>query len=89
MGREQYRRIDVTKYLLVSEPTGVSAESLGRTFGMRAFDTSLGTMLEQPKPFDMHRALDDLDRALNPNRCRCASRSVFHHPGCPAANFVT
>ena len=77
------------KYLLVSEPTGVSAEELGRRVGMRAFDTPLGTMLEQPRPFDMERALNDLDRTLHPDRCRCGAWSLFHLPGCPAANFVT
>ncbi|MDE2106228.1 MAG: hypothetical protein KGL39_53910 [Patescibacteria group bacterium] len=77
----------VAKYLLVSEPTGITAEELGRRVGMRAFDTPLGTMLEQPKPFDMYGALAKLDRALNPNRCRCTG--VLHRADCPAGGGIT
>ncbi len=75
------------KYLLVSEPTGVSAEELGRRVGMRAFDTPLGTMLEEPEPFDMYRAMAHLDRAMNPNRCRCPG--FLHRPDCPAGGGMT
>ena len=75
------------KYLLVSEPTGVSSEELGRSVGMRAIDTPLGTMLEHHDPFDIDRALEKLDRVLNPNRCRCTG--VIHRPDCRAGGGIT
>lgn len=75
------------KYLLVSEPTGMSSEQLGRMVGMRTFDTPLGTMLEQPKPFDMYKALAEFDLVLNPNKCRCTG--FLHRPDCPAGGGIT
>ncbi len=77
----------MAKYLLVSEPTGLSAADLGARVGMRAFDTPLGTMLEQPRPFGMHAALAKIDRALNPNRCRCTG--FLHRADCPAGGGIT
>lgn len=83
MGRQMTEK----KYLLVNEPTGIDSAELGRRVGMRAFDTPLGTILEQPKPFDLHAAMAELDRALHPNRCRCTG--VLHRLDCPAGAGIT
>ena len=74
-------------YLLINEPTGLSAAEIGRRTGMCAFDTPLGTMLERPRPFDMYGALAEIDRALNPSRCRC--RGIVHDFNCPAGAGIT
>ena len=77
------------KYLLVSEPTGMTAEELGRRVGMHAVDTPLGTMLEQPEPFDLHGAMAALERSLNPTRCSCGHSAIIHMPPCPFAYGIT
>lgn len=80
--------MSVTHYL-INEPTGLSAKEIEHQTGMRAIDTPLGVLLEKPKPFDLDRALADLDRAFNPSpSCTCRG-AIIHQPGCPLWATVT
>jgi len=47
--------------------------------------------VERPRPFDLTKALDELDRALNPTkpRCNCGSYAIIHRPNCPFAYYGT
>jgi hypothetical protein len=76
----------VKKYLLVNEPTGMSAQQLGAAVGMRAIEGPLGTLMEQPKPFNLEAELERLERAMHPRQCNCA---VVHLPPCPLAYAIS
>lgn len=67
--------------------TGISEAELERLTGLRGRMTDYGVLVEAPKPFDLYGALAEIDRALNPNRCRC--RGVLHQPTCPLALACT
>lgn len=74
------------KYLLVDEPTGMAAEALGSHVGMRAVQTHLGTLLEEPEPFDFERQLATINRVLNPppkRDPRCTCGPVMVGANCP------
>lgn len=60
--------------------TGTSEAELERLTGLRGRMTDLGVLAEAPKPFNLQRALDEFDRAMNPRRCSCV---VIHRPNCP------
>jgi len=68
------------KYYLITDAT---AEEITLKTGLDAHQTSLGALVEQPKEFNLEKVLDDFDRVMNPNRCRCGSWIIFHRPGCP------
>lgn len=76
------------KYYLVTDAT---ADQVTLRTGLDAHQTHLGALVEQPPPFNLERALDDLDRAMHPNkpRCTCGPWSVIHRPSCFFATAIT
>lgn len=76
------------KYYLVTDAT---AELVTLRTGLDAHQTLLGALVERPPAFNLDRALDELDRALHPNkpRCNCGPWSVIHRPGCPVGMAIT
>lgn len=71
------------KYILV---TGATADSIEAMFiGLKAHDTPLGVLVEDKPIPDISAAMDRLDRALNPNKCRCPPWSITHRPDCRAS----
>jgi hypothetical protein len=70
--------------------TGTTAAQVEAATGLRAQETThLGTLVEQPRPFNMGNALAQINRALNPNQCTCGSHAVVHHRNCPMWGIVT
>lgn len=76
------------KYLLVTDAVPEQVEA---ATGLQGHWTPLGTLVEEPAPFDMEAALDRLDRALRPTspRCTCGKHAVVHSPRCPLAFLTT
>lgn len=76
------------KYYLITDAT---ADQVTAKTGMDAHQTHLGALVERPPEFNMEKALDDLDRAMHPNklRCKCGSWAIIHHPSCPMALAIT
>lgn len=76
------------KYYLVTDAT---ADRVTHRTGLYALQTPLGALVEQPPTFNLDKALDDLDRALHPNKlnCNCGLRSVIHWPNCPLGTMIT
>lgn len=72
------------KYILVTDAT---ADQVTRRTGLDAHQTHLGALVEQPRPFNLDRAMDELNRALHPrdSRCHCGNFAVMHSPRCPLA----
>lgn len=69
------------RYYLI---TGTSASQVERLTGLRGHDTMLGTLVEEPRPVRIAAAMDELDRALRPNRCTCGAFAIIHRSNCPA-----
>lgn len=76
------------KYMLVTDAT---ADEVTRRTGLDAYQTHLGALVEEPRPFNLDAELDRLDRAMHPNnpRCNCGSWSIMHRPNCPFAFICT
>ena len=76
------------KYYLVTDAT---ADQIMRRTGLDAHQTHLGALVEQPPTFNLEKALDDLDRAMHPQkpRCNCGPRSIIHRPNCPLGIAIT
>lgn len=75
----------VTHYLITdAAPAEIEAKT-----GLRGHMTPFGTLVEKPKPVDMHGALRAIERALNPNACTCGGYAIVHRPNCPAWNVMT
>lgn len=67
----------MTKHYLVRD---TSASVIEKTTGLRAIDTPLGALVEEPRPFRLEVEMERLQRALHPRNCFCV---VYHRPGCP------
>jgi hypothetical protein len=72
------------KYLLVTDAT---ADQVKQATGLDGHDTPLGALIEKPRPFNMQAAMEELDRALHPNRCICGRYAIMHRLNCPAACY--
>lgn len=77
-----------TEYYLVAD---AAAETVEAMTGLRGHNTTLGALIEKPRPFDLDRAMDQIDRAMHPNRlrCICGSRAILHQSNCPMALAIT
>lgn len=74
------------QYYLV---TGTGAAEVERLTGLRGDDTLHGVLVEKPKPFNLDREMERINRALNPTRCTCGPWAIFHQPRCPMYNLIT
>lgn len=76
------------QYFLVTDAT---AEEVKAKAGLQGKNTALGTLVEQSTPFNLDKALDDLDRAMHPNklRCICGPYAILHLPNCPTGLVMT
>ena len=67
---------------------GASAKDVEQATGLRAYDTPLGTLVEEPRPFDLDAVMAALERSLRPIRCSCGHGAIMHWPSCPMAYGV-